>query len=260
MAEVSKIAETTDPYTQQTYKPQSTDKNTLSMENYFQLLSAELANQDMTNPMSTTDLMNEMSQMGMVQSMASMTEALKTVNTQTQQSYAASMTMAMTLGPFLASARERGRGAHAFGWLALYFLAFYASHYAVRILNPDMTVPLAAILLCLLGSVIAILLGDWSGLEVRPSTAGEPPTSGRRPPCADLEGLRAFGLTQREMDVLGGLLDGRTFKQIARENEVSVNTVRAQAQSLYRKLGVHSREELGERFGGADGGRDDEPA
>jgi flagellar basal-body rod modification protein FlgD len=91
MAEVSKIAETTDPYTQQTYKPQSTDKNTLSMENYFQLLSAELANQDMTNPMSTTDLMNEMSQMGMVQSMASMTEALKTVNTQTQQSYAASM-------------------------------------------------------------------------------------------------------------------------------------------------------------------------
>lgn len=175
-------------------------------------------------------------------------------------SYAASMTMAMTLGPFLASARERGRGAHAFGWLALYFLAFYASHYAVRILNPDMTVPLAAILLCLLGSVIAILLGDWSGLEVRPSTAGEPPMSGRRPPCADPEGLRAFGLTQREMDVLGGLLDGRTFKQIARENEVSVNTVRAQAQSLYRKLGVHSREELGERFGGADGGRDDEPA
>lgn len=91
MADVGKISETTDAYTQQTYKAKSTDRNTLSMENYFQLLSAELANQDMSNPMSTTDLMNEMSQMGMVQSMASMTEALKTVNTQTQQSYAASM-------------------------------------------------------------------------------------------------------------------------------------------------------------------------
>ena len=65
---------------------------------------------------------------------------------------------------------------------------------------------------------------------------------------------RCLGLTQREQDVLGRLLDGWSFKQIAQDNEVSVNTVRAQAQSLYRKIGVHSREELQEWVQEAFGG------
>ena len=172
-------------------------------------------------------------------------------------SYAASMTLTLALGCYLASSRHVGRGAYAFGWLALYFMGFYLSNYAVRLFNPDMAVPLAAILLCLLASIAAIFLNDWSALEWHVPAAPEGPTdvAGALAVLNDGWGPRSLGLTQREQDVLGRLLDGWSFKQIAQDNEVSVNTIRAQAQSLYRKIGVHSREELQEwaqeTFGGS---------
>ena len=170
-------------------------------------------------------------------------------------SYAASMTLTLALGCYLASSRRAGRGAYAFGWLALYFMGFYLSNYAVRLFNPDMAVPLAAILLCLLASIAAIFLNDWSALERCVPTVPERPTdvAGALASLNDGRGLGSLGLTQREQDVLGRLLDGWSFKQIAQDNEVSVNTIRAQAQSLYRKLGVHSREELQEWLQGAAG-------
>lgn len=93
MADVSSVksSSSTDPYTTQTYSAASNDKNTLSITSYFKLLSAQLANQDMSNPMSTSDMMNQMSQMAMVQSLAKVTESLTTVNSMSKQSYAASM-------------------------------------------------------------------------------------------------------------------------------------------------------------------------
>lgn len=86
-----KTSSSTDPYTTQTYSAASNDKNTLSITSYFKLLSAQVANQDMSNPMDTSDMMNQMSQMAMVQSLAKVTESLTTVNTMSRQSYAASM-------------------------------------------------------------------------------------------------------------------------------------------------------------------------
>ncbi len=91
VSSVSKTSSSTDPYTTQTYTAASNDKNTLSITSYFKLLSAQLANQDMSNPMSTSDMMNQMSQMAMVQSLAKVTESLTTVNSMSKQSYAASM-------------------------------------------------------------------------------------------------------------------------------------------------------------------------
>lgn len=91
VSSVSKTSSSTDPYTTQTYTAASNDKNTLSITSYFKLLSAQLANQDMSNPMSTGDMMNQMSQMAMVQSLAKVTESLTTVNSMSKQSYAASM-------------------------------------------------------------------------------------------------------------------------------------------------------------------------
>ena len=163
-------------------------------------------------------------------------------------SYAGSMTLTMALGAYLASSRGAGRGAHAFGWLALYFATFYAANYLMRILNLEQTVPLAAILMCLLGSSVAVVMNDWAGLGRAMPGCARPSAETCEPGlAADAAGLAALGLTQRETDVLRGLLDGRTFKQIAQENGVSVNTVRAQSQSLYRKLDVHGRDELAER-------------
>jgi len=90
LAEI-KVNGTDQPYASTTYKAQSNDRNTLSVTSYFKLLASQLANQDMTNPMSTSDMMNQMSQMAMVQSLTAMTESVKTSSTLSRQSYAAGM-------------------------------------------------------------------------------------------------------------------------------------------------------------------------
>ena len=51
MAEIQGVSSATSPYEKATYSAKSNDKNTLSIESYFKLLSAQLANQDMTSPM-----------------------------------------------------------------------------------------------------------------------------------------------------------------------------------------------------------------
>lgn len=48
-------------------------------------------------------------------------------------------------------------------------------------------------------------------------------------------------LTAREIDVLRALATGRTREEIAREQFISLNTLKAHLSSLYRKLGVKSR-------------------
>jgi len=49
------------------------------------------------------------------------------------------------------------------------------------------------------------------------------------------------GLTRRELEVLSGLANGRSNKQIAHEQDVSLNTVKFHVKNLYSKLGVHNR-------------------
>jgi DNA-binding NarL/FixJ family response regulator len=51
-------------------------------------------------------------------------------------------------------------------------------------------------------------------------------------------------LTQREVEVLALLQEGRSNAQIALALQVGVETVRTHARNLYRKLGVSSRREL----------------
>ncbi|UYP17639.1 LuxR C-terminal-related transcriptional regulator [Rhodococcus sp. Z13] len=53
----------------------------------------------------------------------------------------------------------------------------------------------------------------------------------------------AVRLTRRERAVLDALLEGGSPASIAKQQYVSLNTVKTQLRSLYRKLGVHSREE-----------------
>lgn len=95
------VSGTSTPYQTQVYSPESNDKNTISMTGYFQLLAAQLKNQDMTNPMSNSELMGQMTQMAMVQSLTTMTDATKNATTINTQTYAASLvgqevTMAVT--------------------------------------------------------------------------------------------------------------------------------------------------------------------
>jgi DNA-binding CsgD family transcriptional regulator len=55
---------------------------------------------------------------------------------------------------------------------------------------------------------------------------------------------REHELTRREVEVLGLLVEGRSYRQIGESLFISVNTVKNHAYSLYRKLDVGSRHEL----------------
>ena len=73
---VSNVSGTDNPYLGSTYRPQSNDKNTLTITSFIQLLATQLQNQDMTNPMDNSEMMNQMTQMAMVQALSTMTETM----------------------------------------------------------------------------------------------------------------------------------------------------------------------------------------
>jgi DNA-binding NarL/FixJ family response regulator len=50
-------------------------------------------------------------------------------------------------------------------------------------------------------------------------------------------------LTRRERDVLRSLAEGLSYKAIAEQSRMSVNTVRYHIRNLYEKLEVHSQSE-----------------
>jgi len=52
-----------------------------------------------------------------------------------------------------------------------------------------------------------------------------------------------FGLTQREQEVLSGLLAGQTNREIAESLFISTKTSSVHVSNILRKLGVKSREE-----------------
>lgn len=60
--------------------------------------------------------------------------------------------------------------------------------------------------------------------------------------CEDL--ARAHELTNRELDVLRLLAQGRDAGVVEQELGLARNTVKSYTKSLYAKLGVHSKQEL----------------
>ena len=88
---IPSISGTSNPYEYQSYTVESNERNTLSMTDYFQLLAAQLQNQDVTNPMDNSEIMAQMVQMGMMQAMSSMTDAMKANTATTTQTYAGSL-------------------------------------------------------------------------------------------------------------------------------------------------------------------------
>ena len=58
--------------------------------------------------------------------------------------------------------------------------------------------------------------------------------------------LRAYGLSVKENETVLKYADGMTVKQIAENTGVTVNTVNYYLRKAYKKLNVHSRQELAE--------------
>jgi|SRR5690606_7866339 len=52
-----------------------------------------------------------------------------------------------------------------------------------------------------------------------------------------------YQLTPREQEILGNLSNGSSYKMIAAELEISIDTVRAHIKKVYEKLQVHSQTE-----------------
>jgi DNA-binding NarL/FixJ family response regulator len=67
--------------------------------------------------------------------------------------------------------------------------------------------------------------------------AGLPPSPGAP------DGLARFGLSDREAEVLRGLVAAKGYKEIGYDLHISVDTVRSHIRKLYRKLQVHSAPE-----------------
>jgi len=52
-----------------------------------------------------------------------------------------------------------------------------------------------------------------------------------------------FNLSSRELDVLTSLTEGKSYKMIAAERFLSIETVRSHVKNIYEKLHVHSKAE-----------------
>ncbi len=57
-------------------------------------------------------------------------------------------------------------------------------------------------------------------------------------------------LTEREKDVVNGILDGLSYKLIADRYSIAINTVRMNVKRIYRKLEINSKSELFKMMGG----------
>lgn len=53
----------------------------------------------------------------------------------------------------------------------------------------------------------------------------------------------SFQLSKREMDILNGLVKGQTYKEMANDLFVSVETIRTHLKNIYEKMHVHSKAE-----------------
>ena len=85
------MSSATSPYEAGSYTAKSNAKNTLTIESYFKLLSAQLAHQDMSNPMDNSEMMAQMTQMAMVQSLGTMTSNMKEEMALTKTTYLAGL-------------------------------------------------------------------------------------------------------------------------------------------------------------------------
>ena len=64
--------------------------------------------------------------------------------------------------------------------------------------------------------------------------------------------LRTYGLSVKENETVLKYAGGMTVKQIAKDTGVTGNTVNYYLRKAYKKLNVHSRQELAELLGGLD--------
>ena len=59
-----------------------------------------------------------------------------------------------------------------------------------------------------------------------------------------ISGLPESPLTDREKEIIAGMVDGLSYKMIANQLNISIETVRYHIKNIYRKLHVHSKAQV----------------
>src|SRR2546425_1417050 len=95
---------------------------------------------------------------------------------------------------------------------------------------------------------VALIRESASGMRVKMADAKiEPADMARGSATAQIKTeaeVARLGLTRREMQVIGALVDGQTNKDIAATFNISEYTVKHHLTNIYDKLGVYNRVEL----------------
>jgi len=82
------------------------------------------------------------------------------------------------------------------------------------------------------------------GTAIRRIVAGETVLDSQLERPAALKGERNSGLTQRELEILQMIVDGKSNKEIAAALELSANTVAVHRANIMDALGIHKTAEL----------------
>ena len=154
------------------------------------------------------------------------------------------------LGRLLAESRKaadpgRRRVDAAF---ALLFLARYPLHLALSVGNPTGAIFVLALALTkLLGLYTNLLPLIWLRVYFVPWAGSLGKVLGGQ---FDLAAIgQARGLSAREMEILGLMIDGKSYKEIEGALHISIHTVKSHVYSLYRKMDVKSRHQLIHQIG-----------
>lgn len=146
------------------------------------------------------------------------------------------------VAPFLLGASSLGLTAGVAIGNALF--ASIANGYVVL-----MVVTLAIMYVMFVALTVALVTRGWRGEPIANATMpasspAEKPASEADSHTSASEIASLYGLSEREVEVMGYLSKGRGVSFTAEQLGLSQNTVKAYAKSLYKKLDVHSREEL----------------
>ena len=82
------------------------------------------------------------------------------------------------------------------------------------------------------------------GAAIRKVAAGETVFDPQVEPPSALKGERNAGLTQRELEVLQMIVDGKSNKEIATVLDLSANTIAVHRANIMNTLGIHKTAEL----------------
>ena len=93
--------------------------------------------------------------------------------------------------------------------------------------------------------MMALLLTNNANMRtgwgfVRPGDPDEPTDSYRT--CEVV--AQDFGLTQRELEIMYSLIEGKSRKEIAEDLYITSNTIKTHLHNLYGKLDIHSESDL----------------